>query len=258
MRKIQSGLRFIFLLFFVLPLFAQGNYEIQVYGSDTVEPGNTMVELHNNFTVEGSKTTTDGTYPTEHQWHETIEITHGFTDWFETGWYIFTSAAPGQGYQWVGDHIRPRVRVPEKWKWPVGVSLSTEIGYQRRVFSADTWTWEIRPIVDQKKGRWYWAVNPALERSFHGPSVNQGLAFSPSVKASYDFSPKITGGFEYYGAVGPVSGFVPLREQEQQIFPAIDLNLSPNWEFNCGVGIGMTQGTDHLLVKMILGYRFKL
>lgn len=251
-------MRFLLLLLLALPLFAQGNYEIQVYGADTVEPGNTMVELHSNFTFQGSKTTIDNTYPTEHQLHETLEITHGFTGWFETGFYVFTSEGPGQSWQWVGDHIRPRVRVPEKWKWPVGVSLSTEIGYQRAVFSADTWTWEIRPIVDQKKGRWYWAVNPALERSFHGPSASQGVTFSPSLKGSYDFSPKITGGFEYYGAVGPVTGFYAVRQQEQQLYPALDLNLSPNWEFNLGVGVGMTQGTDHLLVKMIIGYRFKL
>ena len=74
---------------------AQGNYEIQVYGSELVDPGKTMVELHSNFTFEGSKSTTDGTYPTNHQLHETIEITHGFSDWFETGFYIFTSSKSG-------------------------------------------------------------------------------------------------------------------------------------------------------------------
>jgi hypothetical protein len=37
-------------------LRAQDNYEIQVYGSDMVESGHTMVELHNNFTIDGSKT----------------------------------------------------------------------------------------------------------------------------------------------------------------------------------------------------------
>ena len=131
---------------------AQNNYEIQVYGSDTVQPGHTMVELHSNFTVTGSKTVQDGVYPTEHAWHETIEITRGFTDWFETGLYIFTSADTTYGWQWVGDHIRPRVRVPESWHWPVGVSLSTEIGYQRYPYSPDTWTWEIRPIIDKKLG----------------------------------------------------------------------------------------------------------
>src|SRR5579862_2211806 len=128
------------------PAVAQDNYEIQVYGADTVEPGHTMLELHSNFTFEGSKTKQDGLFPTNHALHETIEITHGFTSWFEVGFYIFTSERSGQGIDWVGDHIRPRVRVPESWHWPVGVSLSTEIGYQRRQFSPDTWTQEIRPI----------------------------------------------------------------------------------------------------------------
>ena len=90
-----------------LSLHAQNNYEIQVYGSDTVAPGRTMVELHSNFTFEGSKSVVDGVLPDEHQLHETVEITQGWNDWFETGFYIFTSYGPGQGYKWVGDHIRP-------------------------------------------------------------------------------------------------------------------------------------------------------
>ncbi|SRR5579883_168845 len=237
--------------------FAQGNYEIQVYPSETVKPGATMFELHNNFTIQGTKNPEDGTLPTEHQWHETIEITHGWTDWFETGWYIFTSAAPGQGWQWVGDHIRPRVRAPEDWKWPVGASLSVEFGYQRPEFSRDTWTLEIRPIIDKQIGRLYLAFNPTFDRSFHGPGVNEGVVFSPNFKAGWDFTRKINGGIEYYGSLGPITGFDPVTEQQQQIIPSVDLNLSPNWEFNFGVGIGATHSTDHLLVKMILGYRFQ-
>ncbi|HTS11690.1 MAG TPA: hypothetical protein VMH00_06195 [Candidatus Limnocylindrales bacterium] len=235
---------------------AQDNYEIQVYGSDTVEPGHTMVELHSNFTIDGSKEMTDGLYPTNHAEHETIEITHGFNDWFETGFYIFTSARSGQGWQWVGDHIRPRFRVPAKWNWPVGVSISNEIGYQRRQFSVDTWTWEIRPIIDKQMGPWYWSINPTFDRAFHGPDVNQGLVFSPNFKFSYNFTPKIAGGLEYYGSVGPITGFDPIYEQEQQIFPAIDLNIAPQWEINFGLGVGVTRSTDHLIAKMILGYRF--
>jgi hypothetical protein len=117
-----------------LPSAAQDNYEIQVYGYDTVPPGSTMLELHSNFTVDGSKTVIDGVQPTNHAEHETIEITQGINDWFETGFYIFTSIQPNGGWRWVGDHIRPRVRVPQSWHWPVGVSLSNEIGYPRRRF----------------------------------------------------------------------------------------------------------------------------
>jgi hypothetical protein len=124
------------------------------------------VELHSNFTVEGSKTTIDGVLPTNHAEHEAVEITQGVTDWFETGFYIFTSIQSDGGWQWVGDHIRPRFRIPESWHWPVGVSLSNEIGYRRPEFSADTWTWEIRPIVDKKIGRWYLSFNPRSTARF--------------------------------------------------------------------------------------------
>ena len=235
---------------------AQDNYEIQVYGAETVAPRSTMVEIHSNFTVNGSKTVQDGVLPTKHAMHETLEITQGINDWSEVGFYVFSSIQPDGGWQWVGDHIRPRVRVPEKWHWPLGVSLSTEIGYQRAAFSPDTWTWEIRPIIDKQLGRWYVSFNPTFDRSFHGPGVNQGLVFSPNFKFSYDFTKKITGGIEYYGSLGPVTGFDPINQQQQQILPAIDLNLSPKWEVNFGVGVGVTRSTDHLLAKMILGYRF--
>jgi hypothetical protein len=240
----------------ILPAFAQDNYEIQVYGADTVPAGSTMVELHSNFTVDGSKTVVDGVQPTNHAEHETVEITQGINDWFETGFYIFTSIQPNGGWNWVGDHIRPRVRVPESWHWPVGVSISNEIGYQRAAFSADTWTWEIRPIVDRKLGPWYLSFNPTLDRSFHGPGVNKGVEFSPNAKVSYDFTKKISGGVEYYASYGPITGFDPLRQQQQQIVPAIDVDFGPQWEFNFGVGVGVTGSTDHLIVKCIVGRRF--
>jgi hypothetical protein len=239
-----------------IPAAAQDNYEIQVYSYDTVAPHHTMVELHSNFTIDGTKQAVDGVAATNHAWHETIEITRGFTSWFETGFYIFTSARAGDGWDWVGDHIRPRFRVPEKWHWPVGVSVSNEIGYQRRKFSADTWTWELRPIIDKQMGRWYWSFNPTFDRSFHGPGVNQGMVFSPNFKLSYDVTKKVTAGFEYYGSLGPVTGFDPIQDQQQQIFPTIDLNLGPQWEINFGLGVGVTRSTDHLIAKMILGYRF--
>jgi hypothetical protein len=235
---------------------AQDNYEIQVYGADTVAPGNTMIELHSNFTFMGSKTVVDGVLPTEHALHETVEITQGINSWFEVGFYIFTSANPGYGYQWVGDHIRPRFRIPEEWHWPVGVSISNEIGWQKRQYSTDTWTWEIRPIVDKQLGRWYMAFNPTIDRSLHGLEEKRGFEFSPNFKVGYDFTKKINAGLEYYGSLGPITGFDPVQNQQQQIVPAVDLNLSPDWEFNFGVGVGVTRSTDHLLVKMIIGRRF--
>lgn len=239
-----------------LTVFGQDNYEIQVYGADLVPPDKTMVELHSNFAVQGQREEVNGVLPSVHALHETLEITHGFTPWFETGFYVFSSIQPNYGWEWVGDHIRPRIAVPAEWRWPLGLSLSTEVGYQRRSFSEDTWTWELRPIIDKQWRRWYFAFNPAFEKSLRGLNSNRGWGFSPSAKISFDLTKVIAVGAEYYNSIGTLDGFGSWSDQQNQIFPTIDLNLSPDWEFNFGVGFGLTRSTDGLIVKLILGYRF--
>jgi hypothetical protein len=236
--------------------WCQGNYEVQVYGSELVPRGATMFELHSNYTANGARTIIEGALPSNHAVHETVEITHGFNEWFETGIYIFNSIQPGHGWMWVGTHLRPRFAVPERYHLPVGLSLSNEIGYQRPLFSADTWTWEMRPIIDKKFGRWYGSLNPTLDLSLHGPESGRGFIFSPNFKVSYDVTRRVAAGLEYYGAYGPLFSFDPLRDQEHMFLPAVDIDFGPNWEFNFGVGWGVTQATDRLLVKMIVGYRF--
>jgi outer membrane putative beta-barrel porin/alpha-amylase len=238
------------------PAAAQDNFEIQVYGSETVPVGNTMVELHSNVAAQGTTETTDGVHPTQGAFHETLEITHGWTPWFETGFYVFTSIQPDTTWEWVGSHIRPRVRAPESWQLPVGLSLSVEIGYQRRSFSEDTWTIELRPIIDKQWDRWYVAFNPAFERAIAGNNVKSGFEFSPSAKVSYSVTPKFALGLEYYGALGPVSNINSPSNQQHQLFPVVDVDLGPKWELNFGIGAGLTPSTDRLIVKMILGYRF--
>jgi len=260
MVKLSTTLCLIFTLFVLgtaLPRAdAQDNYEIQVYSSEALPAKATMVEVHSNFTVDGQRQVVSGVLPSNHAEHETLEITQGWTDWFETGFYVFSSIQPGDGWEWVGDHIRPRICAPESWHLPVGLSLSQEIGYQRRKFAEDTWNYELRPILDKKVGPWYFDFNPTFDRSLHGLNTGKGWEFSPNVKVSFDFTRKIAGGFEYYGSLGPVSNFDTINQQSHQIFPTIDLDLSPDWEFNFGVGVDVTNSSDHLIVKCIIGRRF--
>src|SRR5690242_8458322 len=83
-------------------LRAQENYEIQVYGSETIPRGVTMFELHSNYTLNGSRVISEGMLPTNHALHETIEITHGWNDWSELGFYWFMSKPDRSGLSWVG------------------------------------------------------------------------------------------------------------------------------------------------------------
>src|SRR2546428_13062112 len=107
--RIALWITFYLLVCAVLPLpaNAQGNYEIQVYPYETVESHHTMVELHSNFPFQGSKSTDDGTLPTNHQWHETTEITHGFNGWVENRLHIFIYPKKGPGWDHRGRPIRP-------------------------------------------------------------------------------------------------------------------------------------------------------
>ncbi|HEY4319686.1 MAG TPA: hypothetical protein VGM77_00800 [Gemmatimonadales bacterium] len=246
----------LFLIAAPAPAVAQDNYEIQVYGSDLVPKGATMVELHSNFTTHSGVDLGADQYSTLHALHETLEITHGFTDFFEIGYYNFTSVQPGAGAAWVGTHIRPRFTAPASWGLPVGISFSQEIGYQRKEYSPDTWTWEFRPIIDKKMGRFYWAVNPALELSLKGEAAGEGVEFAPNVTVGYDATRRVNLALEYYGSFGPLKSLQPFTTTEQELFPAINYDFGPSWEFNLGVGIALTSHTDVVGLKMILGHRF--
>ena len=115
---------------------------------------------------------------------------------------------------------------------------------------------EIRPIVDKQMGDLYVSVNPTFDKSFHGVTKDQGFVFSPNVKAAYNLTKILAAGFEYYGSIGPLNNLYPYQSQQHQLFAAIDLDWSPDWEFNCGYGWGFTNSTDNAIFKVILGYRF--
>jgi hypothetical protein len=235
---------------------AQDNYEIQVYGSTTQDKGSTIFELHSNFTISGERNMIDGVRPSYHALHETLEITRGFGENFEVGFYIFTNTTSPYGFAYVGSHIRPRVSVPAKWHWPFGASLSVELGYQRRAYSTDTWTAEIRPILDRQLGNFYVSFNPtfgvALEAGTdHTPS------FEPNLKLSNTFH-KVALGVEYYGNLGLLNSMPALPEQSHALFAVADVYLDPKWELNFGPGWGLTRATDPFVFKAYVGRRINM
>ncbi len=126
---------------------AQDDYEIQVYKSDLTEKGHTIFELHSNFTPVGNKQYSDNIFPSDKILHETLEITHGFSDIFEVGVYFFNAIGSNGRSGYGGSHIRPRIKAPESWKLPVGLSLGSEIGYQRIGFFNNHWLFEIHPSL---------------------------------------------------------------------------------------------------------------
>lgn len=250
---LMRKLLFLCFLFYYQTIFAQDNYEIQVYGSETQAKHSTIFELHSNYAFDGERNIVDGVRPSYHALHETLEITQGITDNFEIGFYLFTNYTSPYGYKIIGSHIRPRIAAPEKWKLPVGLSLSAEIGYQSQDYSPDTWSAEIRPIIDKQWKKLYISFNPAIGISLKGVNQNAAPSFEPNVKASYSFFKNANLGIEYYGSMGPLNQFDKLPEQNHALFFVYDLQNNDNWELNVGPGWGLTPATDGFVFKILVG-----
>ena len=231
--------------------FSQADNEIQVYASPTIQHKWTIFELHSNYTIKGSKFLVNSH---DARWtNETVEITHGFGKNFEIGFYTFTAFDPFGNYQYLGNQIRPRVTVPESWKWSLGASLSMEFGFFRpHKDSSFMWQGEIRPILDKTLGNWYFSLNPNIDFVLTGDQKGAGI--SPQFKTVYTIN-KLGIGFEYYGALGNFDNILPGNMQEHLIGPMIDLYVDPKWEVNGGVLFGLTEGSNQTILKLLLGRR---
>jgi hypothetical protein len=215
-----------------------------------------MFELHSNYTNLGRPIGYENYRSADKAWHETVEITHGLTSIMELGVYLFTSE-DYRSYQpaWVGNHLRWRIRNPEKWKTPVGLSLSLEAGYQRRQYADDNWSLEIRPVIDREWKHGYVAFNPVIDYAFKGLNHEAGLSLSPQLKVSYNIKKRFQPGIEYYGSLGAIKRPDPLSMQQNQLGITLDLDISPKWEFNCGYLIGLTPTVEKGIIKVIIGRR---
>jgi len=235
-----------------LVLQAQADNEIQVYASPTIQQNWTIFELHTNYTFKGSKKLTD---PRTAKWlNKTLEITHGFGKNFEIGFYTFTGLAPGGGFQYLGNQVRPRITVPGNWKWKWGASLSLEFGFFR---PDDTtrfeWQGELRPILDKTIHQWYFAFNPNIDFVLTGNE--KGLGLAPQFKTVYSANKKIGLGIEYYGGLGTFKRILPLNQQEHLLGPMVDLYIHPMWEINFGFLFGLTEHSNQRVLKILLGRR---
>ncbi len=235
-----------------LKLKAQGDNEIQVYASPTIQKGWTIFELHSNYTTRGSKFLTD---PKLARWvNETLEITSGFAKNFEIGFYTFTAFSPSGEFQYLGNQIRPRLTVPDTWKWPFGASLSMEFGFFRPdKFSPFNWQGEVRPIIDKTAGNWYFSLNPNIDFVLTGAEKGAGIA--PQFKTVYTIEKAVGIGIEYYGSLGGFNNILPMQLQEHLLGPMIDIYTHPMWELNAGVLFGMTDGSNQRIFKILLGRR---
>ena len=230
-------------------------YEIQIYDTDTAPVGNLELELHSN-----SVTTATGAQAKEamdvYQVHETVEGTFGVLRWLEIGQYFCTAVFPADGYQYAGSRSKIHFGIPQTFEWPVQFGGNIELDYMRRQAEENPMTLELRPIIGGSYGPFRLVANLALEKPFRGPQTHDGFQFDPSGEVVYQLNKWVAPAVEYYGDMGPIQPLPSLQDQQHFIVPALNFYLLPKLELNLGVGVGLTNASEGVFVKSIVGWTF--
>ncbi len=244
------------LLLPAVPARAQDTFEIQVYEYATVPAGRWDLETHLNYVVRGTTAAAGAVAPTEHQTHLTFELTRGITPIFELAGYLVLAHRPGEGAEFAGWRVRPRIRAPERWHLPVLLSLSLEVGFPRPAYEESSATLEVRPVIERAFGPVQIDLNPVLGRALKGPASGDGWDFEPGVRLALGVRHWLDLSVEYYGGLGPITDFLPADQQVHQFFFGGDLGLSDAIVWNVGVGVGATDAGDRTVLKTRLGWIF--
>ncbi len=228
-------------------------FEIQVYDGTADPRGGAGIELHVNRVFSGVRTAEPPELAPHHQNHFTLEPSYGLFDWWELGGYLQSTLRPDGQFDYSGVKLRSKfVTLPKPDQhWRLGVNL--EFSILPRVYDAERYGTEIRPIAAWEDDRLIAAINPILDLSYTGHEAHYGPELEPSAMLKAKLF-GVAGGVEYYAGLGPVGSLYAPRDQTHYLYAAFDLLAVPNFELNAGLGLGMTQASNDLVGKLIVGY----
>lgn len=230
------------------PAWAQTD-EIQVYNAQIAAPGVINLTWHDNYTPDGLKTPAfPGGVTPDHALNGVPEWALGVTPWWEAGLYMPLYTVTAGRLEADGFKLRSLFVVPDAASRSFFYGVNFEFSFNTRHWDPDKYTQEVRPIIGWRAGRWDVIVNPVLDNSWKGFSR---LDFAPESRIDYKFNKLWAIAVEEYADFGPLKAFRPLPLQSHQLFGVVDFDGAPlNVEF--GAGVGLTRGTDGLVLKLIL------
>ena len=231
-------------------------FEIQVYDGTANQPKQFGLEVHWNDVAEGRKTGDAPELASNHVMHTTLEPSYGLTSWWELGAYVQSALRPDGEIDFAGVKLRSKFVTPPNWSEHFRLGLNVELSaipetYDRGVIGA-----ELRPIAAYDSEHLLLAVNPIVTFGFEHGEASDGPRFEPAGTAVVKIAGTLGVGAEYYGALGPFSGFLPLRDQEHYVYEVVHVLSERDIELRLGVGEGLTDASNPLVFSVILGSTF--
>ncbi|SJZ78999.1 hypothetical protein SAMN02745126_02300 [Enhydrobacter aerosaccus] len=235
------------------PVDAWATDEIQVYNAEIAPVGTFTLQQHLNYVWQGSTTPDfEGGIAPFHTLNGTPELAYGVTDWYEIGFYApFTVDATGTFIPG-GVKFRHLFVSPHAEERNLFYGLNIELSYQTPRFAQSPFGIELRPILGVRENGWEAIINPIIDVSFGSEGA---VDFAPAMRLARQVSGDVWVGAEYYANMGPLGNFSTIDTQQHNLFGVVDFKAF-GLDVNFGVGVGLTQGSDAIVTKLILGRAF--
>jgi hypothetical protein len=229
--------------------------EIQVYLDDLSAPGQTGVDVHNNYVFKGARTPGyAGEVPPHHVYRLTPEFYYGITPSLELGLYLLTSRSDSAGAKYEGTKLRLKYIAPHDEKAGAFWGLNLEIGKTNLRVSETPWNGQLKGIIGWRGAGWTFGANPNLDWSLSkggGP-----VAASLDLKLARQVAERSELGVELYSDLGPAKAIQAWKRNAKTLYLTLDQELAHDVDLNIGIGRGLTDDADKWTLKFIVGTHF--
>jgi hypothetical protein len=240
------------------PARAVDPFEIQVYDGTANPQGVPGLELHLNDVARGLTTGNGTELPLNHQAHITLEPSYGLFPFWELGGYFETAVRPDGTLDYAGVKLRSKFVTTKGFSERFRLGINLELSLLPDTYDQNRWGTELRPIAAYEDSNWEFVVNPILDTPLAGPGFSGGPTFEPAFEVLRKVDGQISFGIEYYSALGAIGhGLLPWSKTEEYLYEVVNLLAIERFEFNAGIGEGLTGASNDYTFKMILGYELE-
>ena len=253
--------RLVFVSIFLLMFFQNANSQFyQVYGYTTLDANEKELVIWNTFIPSSDHDYSffGETAPRAGLMAHSLELEYGITRNFTVAIYADFEQPKGHDLKWIRTKaVAVYYSIREKNLLPVDLAIYGEYKLPRKGYK-DYEEIEIKLIMEKDLGSHQIVLNPTVEKKISGEDVTEGVEFVLNGAYTYTKSLVFQPRLEYYSKMGELYDLPGFSEQKHYIFPSFNLFLGKHKKirWHAGVGIGLTDPSDNIIIKSILSWEF--
>ncbi|MHB8482843.1 MAG: hypothetical protein ACYDBV_08970 [Nitrospiria bacterium] len=252
MLKLFSTLM-VWTLFLIFPLTCYATREFKVYPAQTAVEGELEVSYWNNFTFSNPQPYDfNGNFISKTGLMEhTLELEYGITERLTVEGYLDFEQPKGESFQYVQTRaVLARYHLFTEDEKFFNTSFYIEYGLPQERYNPSEGI-DFRVMLEKSIQRWTIRLNPILTKTTSGPGVSDGVGFEYAAGIYWRNFHHVVPGLEFFGELGEIR---TTPTHIHYIFPGFEINFGTGWKLESGVGFGLTDESDRMIIKNIISY----